>query len=719
MASAAAAPAANVKAANLAANAKAAETIFSAIENKDIAAIRAAISANPRSVNIQIYYKENITTPLLLAIQTGYEEGVRLLLENNADIRQPVNGKSYYYHALHQPRPLDPITKLIAQKWKEVFHIAAYSCDKLGFAQHKGECWLDAVIELLFFADGFKELTQPLFYNMTDEQIERYIDDGIARGVIMGGTYTVTPAAGAVAAGAIAAGAVAAGAVAGAAAPVSFRIDRRTEYIKGIQSIRDRFKQHYDFIVYNEEIVRCPTPAATKQLYDAMTTDPAKLKRSASADLAVVGAKLFQESEKRRCQLSADDYQPGGSSLLIFNNLCKLFYIPYRTENLSAEDEAVAYLFGLEYLNGMTSDRTITVNQANPVKLFGHATSIFKCNNEWFYYDDNIGLIPIHFVNALNQCAIGKIPTAFYMHERTIYLCKISGYNYRNSRIRCNLDNKLYDYYKLSKIDDKSSDVSITHIWYKDMWKTYEELPKHSIEYTIFSNIGNRYLNGLHIVDLLYRIVHDPTKNRGPMLGQELIDACRREDGAPAALAIIRMGGADLNYTDRYEKTPLICASYTDLTDVVTALLATEEVDVNAADNTGTTALMTTCMFNEYNPNATAIALVLLNAPGINVNAKDIDGKSALAYCTDPTMAAVRARLLALGATEEGGAGAAAPAAGGSAAGAAGGSAAGAAGGNAAGAAGGNAAGAAGKASRRRRNTRKGSKVRRRKTRRN
>lgn len=39
-------------------------------------------------------------------------------------------------------------------------------CDFIGFSQHKGECWNDTIQEIFLFADGLKEITQPLIYNL-------------------------------------------------------------------------------------------------------------------------------------------------------------------------------------------------------------------------------------------------------------------------------------------------------------------------------------------------------------------------------------------------------------------------------------------------------------------------------------------------------------------------------------------------------------------------
>jgi hypothetical protein len=168
------------------------------------------------------------------------------------------------------------------------------------------------------------------------------------------------------------------------------------------------------------------------------------------------------------------------------------------------------------------------------------------------------------------------------------------------------------------------------------------------------------------------------------ILTMPLMIAIHNRD-TPRALSVLNIMDqcmADLNFRNVHGETPLIASSALGLGDVVVALLATEKVDVNAVDSVGSTPLMLVCFLgridlvavllatkkvdinaaNKYGAtalilacrtygNRNDIALRLLEEPGINVNAKDMNGNTALAYCEDK-MPAVRARLLALGATE-------------------------------------------------------------------
>ncbi len=44
-------------------------------------------------------------------------------------------------------------------------------CDPIGFSNHEGECWNDAIQEILLFADGIKEITQPLLHSLHSSEI--------------------------------------------------------------------------------------------------------------------------------------------------------------------------------------------------------------------------------------------------------------------------------------------------------------------------------------------------------------------------------------------------------------------------------------------------------------------------------------------------------------------------------------------------------------------
>ncbi len=72
--------------------------------------------------------------------------------------------------------------RLLAKKYEDQIPMTSFNtskwigtlCDSLGFFQHYGECWNDAVQMAVLYTDGLKELTQPFFYfpTITREYIE-------------------------------------------------------------------------------------------------------------------------------------------------------------------------------------------------------------------------------------------------------------------------------------------------------------------------------------------------------------------------------------------------------------------------------------------------------------------------------------------------------------------------------------------------------------------
>ena len=58
-------------------------------------------------------------------------------------------------------------------------------CDYIGLSQHEGECWVDTIQQIFFFTDGLKELTQPLFYNLTDAKLHEYMHKAVAAGIFL------------------------------------------------------------------------------------------------------------------------------------------------------------------------------------------------------------------------------------------------------------------------------------------------------------------------------------------------------------------------------------------------------------------------------------------------------------------------------------------------------------------------------------------------------
>ena len=105
---------------------------------------------------------------------------------------------------------------------------------------------------------------------------------------------------------------------------------------------------------------------------------------------------------------------------------------------------------------------------------------------------------------------------------------------------------------------------------------------------------------------------------------------------------------ADIRGRDRYGKTVLMSAASSDKADSVriSRYLIQHGLDVNAKDNDGRTALIYSVYFYRDNPPNTMMAqLDLLLQSGANRHIQDKDGRTALSYATEFRNAKAKARL--------------------------------------------------------------------------
>jgi len=223
-------------------------------------------------------------------------------------------------------------------------------CDPLGFEQHTGECWIDTIQELLFNTDGLKDITQPLFYNMTNRDIYGYVDRSLGDENIYGPDIKI---------------------------------------IDGIKAIRDRFKSHYNFIHYHiPPECRMHGPQAVKRLYKSliMPGEPAALKRQESRNHGISIAQLLGP---------LPGHTTGEQIYVIWAKLFKIFNIPYTVKKINNEKigDVIAYGIGMRLI--YLKDNYNPGTDKPAIAIDGHATGFFKCNDQWQYYNDNSGLYPV------------------------------------------------------------------------------------------------------------------------------------------------------------------------------------------------------------------------------------------------------------------------------------------------------------------------------------
>lgn len=231
--------------------------------------------------------------------------------------------------------------------------------DVIGYSQHGGECASDSLQEILMFADGIRDFTQPILYNMTPTQIT--VRSKLSLG---------------------------------------FRDwERFTDYLKFIQL---RFRAHYDVLNY----LRTEGISPRKYQFEKVTVcalNPLfRRKEALSAEGGILALKkLYKEETYTQSGMKHSE------TIKTIFNLLKWFGVPYE---LSGKDinttKVIAIQIGLK--NGyMKPDKTIYWYTSQ-----GHATAFIKMMNKWYYYDDNYGIYPVtldlinDFMNPALNCFI-------------------------------------------------------------------------------------------------------------------------------------------------------------------------------------------------------------------------------------------------------------------------------------------------------------------------
>jgi len=209
----------------------------------------------------------------------------------------------------------------------------------IGYKQHIGECASDSIQEVLLFADGIREYTQPILYGLTKEQ-------SVARTSLF----------------------------------LNFEDWHRIQqYFFYIQK---RFKAHYDVINY----IRTHDIDAQKYYdkYDEVCLqNPLFKQKKATSMEAGIGALKHYKGQK-------DDYMGGlaydGVKNIIDSILLSLD-VPYVRKKGITKDAAGTVLFCKRF--------TINKDGVYELRTMGHAVAFLKVMGKWIFYDDNIGFITI------------------------------------------------------------------------------------------------------------------------------------------------------------------------------------------------------------------------------------------------------------------------------------------------------------------------------------
>jgi hypothetical protein len=212
--------------------------------------------------------------------------------------------------------------------------------DMIGYTQHSTECVSDAIQETLLYADGLREFTQPIVYNMTADQME--IRSKLAL------KYVEWP--------------------------------RYTAYFHYIQK---RFRAHYDMLNY----LRTHKVGAQKyysEFDDVCLLNPLlERKRAISATAGVLALKKLK-GEKTYADT-------GLATKIIFNTIeiiLRWLNVPFQVVRRPAVnlDKAAGIVLGFK-TGFLKADGTTYWRST------GHETAFIKMKGEWRYYDNEVGFI--------------------------------------------------------------------------------------------------------------------------------------------------------------------------------------------------------------------------------------------------------------------------------------------------------------------------------------
>jgi len=233
-------------------------------------------------------------------------------------------------------------------------------CDTVGFSQHGGECWSDTIQQIIFFADGLKEYTQPYFYNTPYAEVAKAIE----------------------------------------ALPYLSSIEK--EQVKGYaKAAQQRFINHYN-LAQMEQI-------ETTSNMERLERRVLKRRNSIVCGVNAARAILGYERDKVGSSISVNSFlvvslmKISGCTLSIFVEKYVANHPVIFTENITLDISTIAVfdikntIFGLsincitlrrEESEGSTKFSAIKKEKRKP----GHAIGLYVCNGKMSFYDDNFGI---------------------------------------------------------------------------------------------------------------------------------------------------------------------------------------------------------------------------------------------------------------------------------------------------------------------------------------
>lgn len=229
--------------------------------------------------------------------------------------------------------------------------------DNIGLKQHNSECASDSIQELVMFADGIREYTQPILYGLTNEQIELRVR-------------------------------------------LTLESEDWFSFQEYIHFIQKRFISHYDVLNY----LRKHKIKGQKYYNDhdqVCLLNPLFNKKEQSSLFAgVLALKRFKKEDK---------YTGTGlifkQTTLMLDNILKVFSLPYKTQDKVNKNGVGMVVASHKY--SVMKDGELHKNS------LGHVVSFFKTLGKWVYYDNNMGFIQVD-ETVIDKLGKGQLDIAFY-----------------------------------------------------------------------------------------------------------------------------------------------------------------------------------------------------------------------------------------------------------------------------------------------------------------
>jgi hypothetical protein len=179
------------------------------------------------------------------------------------------------------------------------------------------------------------------------------------------------------------------------------------DFIKAMHTMQRRFINHYNFIT-DQGNSSCSTSAPSRRI----------LKKIASARNAVLAGELLKTSEKK----AAENFSSGGTiewQKNIWNHLLDTFQLPYRIDRPFHVSYTIAIQIQYSYIINTT-----------PLRFSGqsHVVGFYRCNDRWYYYDDNKELLSVSndiisaFVSIIQAPPSHNYKLCIKIANRQVYL---------------------------------------------------------------------------------------------------------------------------------------------------------------------------------------------------------------------------------------------------------------------------------------------------------